>query len=227
MQLSGFIKQSLIDYPGMIAAVVFTQGCNLNCPYCHNPQLISSTAGTIPVSETLRYFTKNRLLLDAVVITGGEPTLQKDLPQYLSAIKQLGLKVKLDTNGVTPDILSRRLSSGLIDYVAMDIKSELTPAAYSRASGVVFTKEAAGRIRQSARLIIDSGIPHEFRTTVCRELVTPENIRALLQELDGARQYFLQQYRPPAQQRPASRQLSPCSTEEMAALAQSLNVKWR
>ncbi len=196
MHISGFIKQSLIDYPGQIASVVFTQGCNFRCPYCHNRQLIPMDKGTIPVSEVLDYFRKNKLLLDAVVITGGEPTLHKDLPEFILAIKQQGLNVKLDTNGSNPEVLSQLQGSHLIDYVAMDVKSELLEEAYSRAGGVSFTSEKLGRIRQSIQLLIRPGISHEFRTTVCRELVSLENIRAIVFELDGTQQYYLQQYHP-------------------------------
>jgi pyruvate formate lyase activating enzyme len=215
MQISGFIKQSLIDYPGQIASIVFTQGCNFRCPYCHNRQLIPTEEGSIPSSEVLAYFQKYKLLLDAAVITGGEPTLQKELREFIASIKQLGLKVKLDTNGSNPKVLSELLQLKLIDYVAMDIKSELTKETYSKNTGIKATVEQLKEIRQSIGLITGSGIDHEFRTTVCRELISIENIEAILPEIGNAQQFFIQQFRPDPQQDESKQPFSAYSINEI------------
>jgi pyruvate formate lyase activating enzyme len=195
MNISGFLKQSFIDYPGKIVSVVFTQGCNFRCPYCHNPELIPVTEGTIPEKVIFAHLEKNRLLLDGIAITGGEPTLQPDLKSFIQRVKESGLLVKLDTNGSNPKLLRNLLDERLLDYVAMDIKSALTETDYALASGIAVSPGKLQQIRQSIQMIINSGVAHEFRTTVCRELVSMENIRAILPELEGAQRYFLQQYR--------------------------------
>ena len=180
MIIAGFDKQSLIDYPGNISAVIFTQGCNFHCPYCHNSQLIARKGdASLPWEYVEQYLLKNRTLLDAVVITGGEPTLQSDLPEFIAKIREINLKVKLDTNGSNPEMLSSLIDSGAIDFVAMDIKSELTAEAYSRASGIRFDKPHLEKILCSINKIISSGIPHQFRTTWSHRLISPENIDAI------------------------------------------------
>ena len=195
MQIGGFIKQSLIDYPGKIAAVVFTQGCNFRCGYCHNEELFPFGKGTISEETVLVHLKKNRFLLDGLVITGGEPTMQADLYSFIKKVKDMGLLVKLDTNGSNPKVMESLRVKDLLDYVAMDIKSALTEPDYSLASGISVSPEMLKRVRQSIQMIIHSGVEHEFRTTVCRELVSLENIRAIVPELEGAQRYFLQQYR--------------------------------
>lgn len=194
MQISGFVKQSLMDYPGKFAAVIFTQGCNFRCPYCHNQELIPFLAGTITEEFVFAHLEKNRLLLDGLVITGGEPSVQPDLYSFIRKVKALGLLVKLDTNGSNPEVLKQLLEAQLVDYVAMDIKSALTKEDYSTSAGVVFSSKKLNNIRESIRYIIDSGIEHEFRTTVCSELISPEHIKSILPELKGAKRYYLQRY---------------------------------
>ncbi len=196
MQISGWIRQSLMDYPGKIASVVFTQGCNFRCPYCHNPELIGFGEGAIPEDVVLAHLDKNRFLLDGLVITGGEPTMQPDLCVFIRQVKDLGLFVKLDTNGSHPKILLQLLNEHLVDYVAMDVKSALKEKDYAAAAGVVFSSRKLEQIRRSVRYIVRSGVDHEFRTTVCRELISFDHIRGILSELKDAQRYFLQQYRP-------------------------------
>lgn len=195
MQIGGFIKQSLMDYPDKIASVVFTQGCNLKCPYCHNKQLIPRGEGTISEQEVFAFIEKNRLMLDGVVITGGEPTLQSGLIPFIRDCKQMGLLVKLDTNGLKPLILEMLIESAFVDYIAMDIKSELTVEAYSRATGVQIPPEMIEKVRQSIGVIIRSGISHEFRTTLTHEHVPRESIHELISSVKGSQRYYLQTYR--------------------------------
>jgi len=196
MQISGWIKQSLMDYPGKIAAVVFTQGCNFRCPYCHNQELIPMTSGSFPEETILQHLDKNRFLLDGVVITGGEPTLQADLIRFIKKVKTLDLAVKLDTNGSHPQLLNELIGEKLVDYIAMDVKSALKPSRYCLAAGIKMNEKLLDRIKTAIRLIIDSGVDHEFRTTVCRELIQPEDLDLIAGKLTGCRRYFLQQYRP-------------------------------
>lgn len=225
MQIGGFVKQSLIDYPGKIAAIVFTQGCNFRCGYCHNEELIPVRKGTIDEKTIWTNLEKNRFLLDGVVVTGGEPTMQTDLFSFISKVKELGLLVKLDTNGGNPKVMESLLAEDLLDYVAMDIKSALTELNYSCVSGISVSPEMLKRIRQSIQLIIHSGVEHEFRTTVCRELVSLENVRAIVSELDGAQKYYLQQYHSNFHQTNDNHVFSAYPDEEIRNQAESLSKK--
>ena len=226
MNISGYIKQSLMDYPGQIASVVFTQGCNFRCPYCHNQALLPCSAGAEDADAVMRHIVRNRMLLDGVVITGGEPMLQADLADFLSEIKQLGLLVKLDTNGSDPGQLARLLKRNLIDYVAMDIKSALTIDAYSNATGVSFNGATIGRIRESITIIKGASVKAEFRTTVCEELISVEDIGQILAVVGDKHAYFLQQFVGDGVMR-----FSPFSARQVAAvdalIVNSDNVNWR
>lgn len=195
MNISGWIKQSMMDFPGKIAAVVFTQGCNFKCPYCHNPELIAFETGSFSEEVIFQHFTKNRFLLDGVVITGGEPTLQPELLNFIKKIKSLGLAVKLDTNGSHPKLVKKLIGQQLVDYFAMDIKSAFDYRNYSLASGIPISETLLQNIKQTMHMIIESGIEHEFRTTICKELITFNNISSILHEIEGCKRYCLQQYR--------------------------------
>jgi pyruvate formate lyase activating enzyme len=201
MRISTHEPLTLIDYPGRLAAVAFTPGCVLRCPFCHNPELVQ--ADTCGARSGLKAFTENREddffaflkrrqgKLDGVVITGGEPTLWPDLSDFIRRIKDLGFLVKLDTNGAFPDRVARLAESGLVDYWAMDIKH--APEKYALASGVAIPVEA---FRESVRLIMESGAPYEFRTTVVPGIHAEEDFDAIGRWIRGARAYFLQAFRP-------------------------------
>lgn len=165
--ISGLQKMTLLDYPGKVACTVFLQGCNFRCPFCHNSDLLGKDGPeTIPV-ETLLTFLKKRVgLLDAVCITGGEPTLQKELPELIRQIKALGYLVKLDTNGSRPAVLKALAEEKLIDYVAMDIKN--APARYGKTAGVP-NMDLSG-VEESIRYLLEDHVDYEFRTTVADEL---------------------------------------------------------
>ena len=164
MVFGGLQKLSLVDYPNVVAAVVFTQGCLFRCPYCHNPELISSTneAG-VSTEEVLEYLRHKRVFLDGVCITGGEPTLHADLPDFMRTLKDLGFSVKLDTNGANPQMVQRVIDEGVVDYFAMDIKGT-----WERYSDFIHIKneQLIKNCQQTMRIIQHSGIDHEFRTTV-------------------------------------------------------------
>jgi pyruvate formate lyase activating enzyme len=170
MKLGGFVKTSFVDYPGKIAAVVFTKGCNLDCSYCHNPGLLNSNETNdaledIRGEDVLTWFSKRNGMIDAVVISGGEPTLQKDIGVFLKELKSRSLCVKLDTNGTNPDVLSALIKDKLVDFIAMDIKAPLNK--YESVCGIKLDLPA---IKKSVQLIKSSGLDYEFRTTLCSEL---------------------------------------------------------
>jgi len=163
---------TLLDFPGKVACTVFLQGCNFRCPFCHNSDLLSGPARQpILWEELLRFLDKRRGLLDGVCITGGEPTLQKALPELLREIKARGFAVKLDTNGSRPEVLSRLLEDALVDYVAMDIKNG--PSGYARTVGTAVDLEA---VTQSMRMLLAGCTDYEFRTTVVEELHAAQDI---------------------------------------------------
>ncbi|MDE5424001.1 anaerobic ribonucleoside-triphosphate reductase activating protein [Ancylomarina sp. DW003] len=196
MKIAGFKKQSLIDYPGNISSVVFTQGCNFRCPYCHNPNLVlpEQFETCYEEEELFSYWDKYKHLLDAVCITGGEPCIHKDLPDFISKIKQLGLKVKLDTNGTNPDMLRHLFKSNLVEAVAMDVKHILNFEHYNSSVGQILSSENFKHILKSIELIEEFEIEHEFRTTIAKGLHTIEQIGSLRNRFKAF--YTIQNFKP-------------------------------
>lgn len=194
MIIKGLQKITLLDFPGKVACTVFTAGCNFRCPFCHNASLVThtETAKTISEEEIFSYLAHRRGILDGVGITGGEPLLQKDLAEFCRKIHDLGLLVKLDTNGSFPDRLRDLIDEGLIDYVAMDIKN--CKEAYAETCGLRDMSAELPKIEESICLIMSSGISYEFRTTVVRELHSKERIAQLAKEIEGAERFFLQTF---------------------------------
>jgi pyruvate formate lyase activating enzyme len=192
MKIGGLQKISLIDYPGRISAIVFTQGCNFRCPYCHNPELVDPAryGPVLPGEEVISFLEKRRGKLDAVTVTGGEPTLQPDLDRFLQKMKGMGYLTKLDTNGSNPDVLERLIRGRLVDYIAMDVKGPLKK--YERIANV---KVKTAMIRRSIELIAASGIEHEFRTTVVRSQLDNEDLITTAELLKKGL-YILQSYVP-------------------------------
>ncbi len=193
MKIGGLQKTSLIDFPDMVSAVVFLQGCNMRCPFCHNPELVLGSRFEKPLDEAefFAFLEKRRRQLDGIVVSGGEPTVHADLPEFLRRIKALGYRIKLDTNGTHPDMLKALLAEGLLDFVAMDVKGD--PDHYADYCGVTFP---AATIQFSIDLIMKSGLPHEFRTTAVPGLHDVEKLLALAQLVRGARLYAVQAFRP-------------------------------
>lgn len=196
MLLSGLVKTTLIDYPKKIACIVFTQGCNFRCSFCHNPSLIpikrEENAQTEEVTEEsfFEFLNTRKGKLDGVSITGGEPTLQQDLQNFMKKIKDMGFLVKLDSNGSNPQILKEIIEKGLVDYIAMDIKH--TREKYPLAMG---RKLPIERIEESVELIMNSGIDYEFRTTVVPTIHAEEDFVEIAKWIKGAKNYYLQEYR--------------------------------
>ena len=183
MNIAGLQKMTLLDFPGKVACTVFLQGCNFRCPFCHNGEILDGSADPfLTADELLEFLSKRKGLLDGVCITGGEPTLQPDLPELLDAIKALGFAVKLDTNGNRPDVLQSLLSKGLVDYVAMDIKN--SPQLYGQTVGI--PNFSVDKISQSVQILMTGATAYEFRTTVVSEYHSEESFRqigAWLQDL--------------------------------------------
>ena len=198
MKIGGFLKYSMIDYPGNISSVVFTCGCNFRCGYCHNPELVIPNylkkEEYISEKSVFDYILKNKNMLDAVVISGGEPCLQKDIISFISEIKKNGFKIKLDTNGTFPDVLDELISCNLLDYIAMDIKSVINVDKYEQIINVGTNESLINNVLKSKDIIISSGLPHEFRTTLIKEKHNIADIINIAKDLQGSDKYCLQQY---------------------------------
>ena len=192
MVIHGIQKLTLVDYPGHPAAILFTGDCNFRCPFCQNAPLVlsSSSEPVIAEDEIFSFLKKRKGMLDGVVVTGGEPTLQKDLIPYLGRLKGLGYLVKLDTNGYRPDILEKAMESGYVDYVAMDIKTSLDE--YTKLCGV--ENIDTSRIKESIDYLMTGVVDYEFRTTVVEPLHHEENFKKIGQITKGCRRYFLQSF---------------------------------
>jgi len=217
MLIGGLQKTSLLDYPNKVSSIIFTTGCNFRCGFCYNPELVTQIVKKNLISEQqiFNFLNKRKKILDAVVITGGEPTMHKDLPRFIAAIKEIGFLVKLDTNGTNPLMLKKLIKQGLIDYIAMDIKAPLRK--YSK---VVNIKIDTKLIKNSIKAIMNSGLGYEFRSTVLPALHTKEDLVAMSKMISGAKRYFLQKFVPSAKMiDPQFRQLRGFSDKEMKQLA--------
>lgn len=211
MNIQGFTKTTLLDYPGKVAAVIFLGGCNFRCPFCHNSSLVLAPNRELSDSleDILRFLKKRRKILDGVCISGGEPTLDPDLEALCEQLKALSYPVKLDTNGTNPGLLRKLAGEHLIDYVAMDIKSSLQN--YPKLTGI--SKPDLDGIRQSVEWLMANALAYEFRTTVVRELHTEKDFTEISRWLAGASQYYLQAYRDSPQV--MRRGYTACTKEEM------------
>jgi len=191
MKIGGLQKISLIDYPGQISAIVFSQGCNFRCPYCHNPELVDPAqyGPTLPDEEAISFLEKRRGKLDAVTVSGGEPTLQPDLVLFLQKLKRMGYLTKIDTNGSNPDVLEGLIRGRLVDYIAMDVKGPLPK--YER---IVHARVDTAKIRKSINLITASEIEHEFRTTVVHSQLDREDLIAVAKLVKRAKLFVLQTF---------------------------------
>lgn len=194
MLIYGLQKISLIDYPDKICAVIFTQGCNFRCKFCYNPELVlnNNQQSIIEQKEIFEFLKTRKKLIDGVCITGGEPTLHKDLPEFLDKIKRMEFLIKLDTNGTNPEMLKKLIQEKLVDYIAMDIKTFLEWERYKKIIGIDFPK-IFSKIKQSIKIIINFS-DYEFRTTVVPNLVKQEDIISIAKQIKGAKRYFLQQF---------------------------------
>lgn len=191
MKICGLQKTTLLDFPGHVAATVFTGGCNFRCPFCHNSDLLGNdTSSAYSEEEVLAFLGKRRGILEGIAITGGEPTLQPDLKDFILKARELGYRIKLDTNGYRPDILKELCEDGLVDYVAMDIKT--SRERYSIVAGIPSVDMK--KIEESVSFLKGGTVPYEFRTTVVKELHTADDFEKIGLWLEGSSQYFLQNF---------------------------------
>ncbi len=191
MKIQGLQKMTLLDYPGHVACTVFLGGCDFRCPFCHNFELVEGPMpAAVTEEEFFSFLDKRHGLLDGVAITGGEPCLRKDLPEFIDKIRDAGFPVKLDTNGNSPKMLERLLGGGLVSYVAMDIKN--SPEKYAETIGLASFDIVP--IDQSVKLLMSSDIPYEFRTTVIDQYHEASDFEKIGEWIEGAERYFLQAF---------------------------------
>ena len=192
LNIHGLMKTTLLDYPGHLACTIFLGGCNLRCPFCHNSDLVINTNNVpcIPEDDVFQFLQKRKNTLEGVCITGGEPTLRKDLPDFIRKIKDMNYKVKLDTNGTNPQMVKDLIQEKLIDYVAMDIKNSWQK--YNLTVGL--TSYELDSVKETVTLLLSNVIPYEFRTTVVRELHTKEDLIEISKAIAGCDHYYLQSF---------------------------------
>ncbi|MCF8008260.1 MAG: anaerobic ribonucleoside-triphosphate reductase activating protein [Halanaerobiales bacterium] len=195
MKISGLQKTSLIDYPDNISTVLFTQGCNMNCPYCHNPGLIPKEGFNkyLNIDKFLQFLEQREELIDGIVITGGEPLIQESVINLMERIKEYGLLIKLDTNGTNFHLLKNIIDNKLVDYIAMDYKGPIED--YGKFCGNVINKRILDNIKRSKELIISSDFDYELRTTIVPEMHTEDIISKIAKELKGTSTYYIQNFR--------------------------------
>ncbi len=193
MQIHGFNKTTLLDYPKHLASTIFLGNCNFRCPFCHNKGLVlfPDTQPNIPMELVFDYLKKRKNVIEGVCITGGEPTLSPGLFDFIAQIKNLGYLVKLDTNGYRPDVIKELLSHNMLDYIAMDIKA--SPENYHRLTGL--SQIDINKINESIHIIMNSSIDYEFRTTLVKELHSIDDFESIGKWIRGCSSYYLQAYR--------------------------------
>ena len=193
MDILGLEKLSLVDFDGYVSATLFTGGCNFKCPFCHNSPLVLSHKAlpVIPENEVLDFLKKRQGLLEGVCISGGEPTLNKDLPDFILKVKNLGYKVKLDTNGTNPTLVKSLFNDGLVDYFAMDIKNDRDN--YAKIIGLDFYDTK--KVEQTVDFFLSENVDYEFRTTLIKEFHGKSNILSIANWIKGANKYFLQKFK--------------------------------
>ena len=193
VEIKGFMKTSMLDYPEKLSACIFLSKCNFRCPYCHNVELVNDDPRLIPFSEekVFDYLTKKKKWMDGVVISGGEPTLHQGLIELCKKIKKLGYSIKLDTNGTNPKMLKQLIDEKLVDYVAIDIKS--SKEKYDKATNV---KSDVNAVSESVKMLINGNVDYEFRTTVLPGLVDVSDMKKIGEWIKGAKRYYIQQFIP-------------------------------
>lgn len=190
MEFQGIEKISFVDWEGKICTTLFTGSCNFRCPFCHNSKLVENQYQLISEEEIFAHLKERRKVIDGVVVSGGEPTLQKELPEFLKRLKYLGFSVKLDTNGTNPTMLKQILDDKLVDYVAMDIKNNFE--AYQPITAT--KKNFSSLVKESLLVLRESGVEYELRTTLVKECHNENNMRLLAQDLKGEKTLYLQKF---------------------------------
>ncbi|MFH1898769.1 MAG: anaerobic ribonucleoside-triphosphate reductase activating protein [Candidatus Desantisbacteria bacterium] len=219
--IKGFIEMSMLDWEGKIVSTLYLPRCNLRCPYCHNSGLVlhPEQYDTIPIETVKDYLVRQQGWIDGVCISGGEPCMYEDLPDFIRELRDIGVLIKLDTNGSFPDSLQRLVDERLIDYIAMDIKAPLD--SYALLTGI-HDKGIGAKIKQSIRIIMDSGIDYEFRTTVVPSLHTKTTLVAMAGLIKGAKKYVLQAFIPRDPIDPEYQKITPYSDDQMQDMCQAI-----
>lgn len=218
MKISGFDKLTLLNYPDKVACTIFTSGCNLRCPFCHNSGLVTNNYSEISFDSIYEYLKKRIGILDGVCITGGEPLIHADIKDYIKKIKDLGYLVKIDTNGCNPKLLKELIDLKLVDYIAMDIKNIYSK--YDITSGV---KVNIDNIKKSISIIENSGIDYEFRTTIVKEFHSTQDIKEILSYISSNSNYYIQNFK--NSNDVFNRNLSSFSEKELVEMKNKINNK--
>lgn len=218
MKISGFDKLTLLNYPDKVACTIFTSGCNLRCPFCHNSGLVTNNYNEISFDSIYEYLKKRIGILDGVCITGGEPLIHADIKDYIKKIKDLGYLVKIDTNGCNPKLLKELIDLKLVDYIAMDIKNIYSK--YDITSGV---KVNIDNIKKSISIIENSGIDYEFRTTIVKEFHSTQDIKEILSYISSNSNYYIQNFK--NSNDVFNRNLSSFSEKELVEMKNEINNK--
>lgn len=218
MKISGFDKLTLLNYPDKVACTIFTSGCNLRCPFCHNSGLVTNNYNEISFDSIYEYLKKRIGILDGVCITGGEPLIHADIKDYIKKIKDLGYLVKIDTNGCNPKLLKELIDLKLVDYIAMDIKNIYSK--YDITSGV---KVNIDNIKKSISIIENSGIDYEFRTTIVKEFHSTEDIKEILSYISSNSNYYIQNFK--NSNDVFNKNLSSFSEDELVEMKNKINNK--
>lgn len=226
MRIAGLQKLTLIDYPGKLAATVFTPGCNFRCGFCHNPELVVdiNPNQNFPTKQVLGFLESRTKYLEAICITGGEPSLQSDFLEFAEKLKKMGYLVKIDTNGTNPDLLQKLIKKHLVDYIAMDIKAPLKWGHYKRASSMT-DKKLFENVLESIKILLklnrSKKINYEFRTTVVPKLLKPDDIETIAKQIKSAKKYVLQQFRNSGKMiNKKFNKVKPYSVEELKSMCQ-------
>ena len=219
-EVGGYLPTSLLDWDGRVAAAVFTRGCNLRCPFCHNPELVLGRSESLDPEEILGDLRRRRDFLDGVAVSGGEPCLQSGLASFLRRVVDLGLGVKLDTNGTLPQVLEPLLEEGLVDQVALDVKAPW--GLYDRLSGV---EGAAEKVKASLALLHRSGVDYELRTTWVPALLSEADLLELRDQMEGEPRWVVQAFRPGRCLDPALDETAPASLDRMVVLLPGVTLR--
>jgi pyruvate formate lyase activating enzyme len=223
MEFKGFIKTSLIEYPGKIVSVAFVGGCNFRCPFCQNPDLVhnSQNLPSISEKEVVDHLLSKRKWLDGLAITGGEPMLKKDLPSFVSKIKKGSFLVEIETNGTNPGMLRNLVDKSLVDYLALDIKAPLEWEKYRKAAGIV-DEPLFVAVKESLKILLSSNVDYELRTTVVPGLVDQEDVISIARGLEGARKYVLQQFAPQVTLDKQYEKIEPYSKDQLEEMKEKI-----
>ncbi len=223
MKIGGLQKVTLIDYPGKVACTVFLSGCPFRCPWCYSGELVMPEKIKEHPEITKDYFfeflEKRKGVVDAVVVCGGEPTINEDLPEFLSKIREKGFLIKIDTNGFNPEMIEKLIKNNLVDYIAMDIKSSLEK--YKEATGVDVDIK---KIKKSIAIIKESGIEYEFRTTLVPGFHQKEEVEKMAKAIEGANKYFLQNFLPEKTINGHFEEKKPFSSKDLEEFKESANL---